>query len=271
MEIFYPPTGKYYQNLRDTTGNAPALLSGGIYTVNSAFWAECAYGYSGADWLDGTAYAVGVFVRNPADAIVYACHTAHTASGALDVTKFGVLTPFAPYVALDQTGKTPIGEVVGLTARDPRVRRGNPSPMSHTVRATGIIPLGIVPRAVWVEFRRRVPVFNSTPWTALETVVAGAVRYSATAGDCYTALAAIAGNSGNAAPEADAAKWALLEFPEVLSAFTIRSAGADLLRSDGQNEKADREQGQAYAELNDGRDIELEGQSLSETVIVQGY
>lgn len=270
-EIFYRASNKYFQALRATTGNAPATLASGVYETNTAYWAECAPGYEGDDWADAVAYAVGAVVRNPVNGRYYACHTAHTSATTLDGTKFGVLTPFAPYVAKEQAGQTPIGEVIRVTERDPAVSRANPGPVRFAVRATGIVPLGCMVPEVWVEFRRRVPIFTSTAWAAASSYAAGATVYSSAAGECYTAQAAITGNASNPRPEADAANWALIEFPEVLAPFVIRATGSDLLRADGQNEKADREQAQAYAEMTDDRDIEMDGQSLSEQVQVTTY
>ena len=273
VEVFFQAAQKYYQTLRATTGNDPATPSAGAYVVNSAYWAECQAGYSGADWATATAYTVGTSVRNPADGRYYACHTAHTSAGAaLDATKFGVLTPFAPYVALDQAGKTPIGEVVRVCAADPDVTPRNPGVIRHTLRRQGIVPLSANPPVrVWVQFRLRKPVFTSQPWQPTDTYAAGAVRYSASGENCYTARAAITGAATNLPPESDATNWALLEFPEILQNFTIRAVGADLLRADGQNEKANAEEGQAYRELGDDRDVEVDGQGISETTQVQTY
>ena len=271
-EVFFQAAQKYYQALRATTGNAPATLSGSDYVVNAAYWAECQTGYSGADWATATAYTVGVQVRNPADGRYYACHTAHTSAGAtLDATKFGVLTPFAAYVALDQVGKTAIGEVIRITASDPDVVPQNPGVIRHTLRRQGIVPLMTNPPVrVWVQFRLRKPVFTSVAWTT-GAYAAGAVAYVANAdgasGECYTALQA----GTNQPPAASPAYWQKLDFPEILQNFVIRAVGADLLRADGQSEKADREQGQAYAELSDDRDVEVDGQGISETTQVQTY
>lgn len=273
VEVFFQAAQKYYQSLRATTGNAPATLSGGDYVVNAAYWAECQTGYSGNDWAAAVVYAMGVQVRNPADGRYYACHTAHTSAGAaLDATKFGVLTPFAAYVALDQPGKTAIGEVVRITAADPDVQPQNPGVIRHTLRRQGIVPLLTAPPVrVWVQFRLRKPIFTSAAWSGATAYAAGAVVYVANAdgasGECYTALQA----STNQSPLTQAAYWSKLEFPEILQNFAIRAVGADLLRADGQNEKATIEEGQAYRELSDDRDVEVDGQGISETTQVQTY
>jgi hypothetical protein len=272
-EVFFSAAQKYYQALRASTGNAPAALTVGIYVVNSAYWAECAIGYSGDDWATALAYAVATVVRNPADGRYYACHTAHTSAGAvLDTTKFGVLTPFAAYVALDQAGQTAIGEVIRITAADPDVQPINPGVIRHTLRRQGIVPLATTPPArVWVQFRLRVPIFTSLAWNNATVYAVGAVAYLANAdgasGECYTAVQ----GSTNQNPLANTAYWSKLEFPAPLQNFVIRATASDLLRADGQNEKANAEQGQAYAELSDDRDVEVDGQGISETTEVQTY
>lgn len=272
-EVFFTPAGKYYQALRATTGNAPANLVAGVYVVDAAFWAESASGYSGNDWVTLTVYAVGDVVRNPADGNYYACHTAHTAGASFSSADFGLLTPFAPYVSRDQAGETPIGEVLRLYARDPGVYRGTAGVIRHTVQQRGIVPLGCCPMpAVWVQFRLRVPVFTNVEWAAATNYAINDVRYSPAAENCYRALNAIVGNPSNPRPEDDAANWKLIEFPEVLADFTMRAAGSDLLKADGQTEKAAREQAQAYAELDSERDVENEGQGISpDSVQVEGY
>ena len=72
-EVYFPPTGKYYQALAPTFGNyaPPATLVNGAYVVNSLFWAESQRCYTGADYVDGTVYALATVVRNPLDGRFY--------------------------------------------------------------------------------------------------------------------------------------------------------------------------------------------------------
>lgn len=267
-EVFFIAAGKYYQALRASTGEVPATLNGTTYEVNADYWAECAGSYSGSDWADATAYAVGDFVRNADDGRFYACHTAHTSSGSFDATKFGVLTPFEPYVGLDQTGKTPIGEVLRITRNNPAVTPDKPGVIAHTVSASGIVPFDSAPPvAVWVNFRRRVPVFTNEVWSAVTAYAADQLVYVPATGECYKALQATTNN----APASSPTYWEKVDFPLVISDFVTRAAGSDVLRSDGNPVKADREQAQAYNELNEERDTQLEGQGISESTEVQTY
>lgn len=267
-EVFYTAAGKYYQALRAATGQVPSTLVGSDYVVNSAYWAESAAGYTGNDWAALTVYAAGAVVRNPVDGRYYACFTAHTSiAGTIDTTKFGVLTPFAPYIGLDQAGQTPIGEVVAIYASDPDVNVSNPGKLRHTVRARGVVPLDSAPAIVWVRFRIRVPVFTATPWSGATAYVAGNLVFVAATEECYRALQA----GTNQAPASSPSYWVKVDFPQVLADFTMRAAAADVMRADGQTEKADREQAQAFNELDDGRTIEIEGQGISDSVAAETY
>lgn len=271
VEVFYTPAGKYYQTLRAATGQAPATLTGAAYLVNSAYWAECSAAYTGADWVTLTVYALATVVRNPADGRYYSCHTAHTASASFDPTKFGVLTPFAAYVGLNQDGQTPIGEVIALYSNDPDVMPNNPGLIRHRMSSRGIVPLGCPPVAVWVNFRLRVPIFTVEEWDGTGNYVVGDKVYSDKAGDCYQAIEDVPASSSNAEPDAVVASWTKMEFPLVLSNFVIRATASDILRADGQNDKADAEQSQAFLELSNDRDIQQDGTTPSPSVQVQTY
>lgn len=266
-ETYFPATGRYYQALRATTGVPPEVLSGTDYVLNADTWALAEPSYSGELWQDGTAYAVGDTVRNPADWRFWRCHTAHTSAGALDDAFFGILTPFEPYVALAQPGETEIGEVLRLCQRDPRIYPQNPGVVRHRMGSKGAIPVGAPLTEVFVEFRRRRPVFDPTAWDENVDYIGDEVRYLASTGECYLALDATSGDDPSDSP----AVWRKLDFPQVLADFTARAAGSDLLRDDGQNQKAAAEENEAYAKLAEARDIELEGQAQSESVQVDGY
>jgi hypothetical protein len=73
QEVFFPPTGQYYQALRGSTGQVPATLTSGSYATNDAYWAIAGGPYSGPDWLDATAYVVGDIRRNPVNGRFYQC------------------------------------------------------------------------------------------------------------------------------------------------------------------------------------------------------
>ena len=266
VEVFYPASGGYYQALRASTGQAPATLSGSAWVVNTAYWAEVAAAYAGDDWATGAVYAVADVVRNPSDGRYYACHTAHTAGGTFDATKFGILTPWRPYVALDQASRTAIGEVLHLFRRDPRVYRGRGGLVLFTVGAEGIVPAEGAPASVWIEFRVRPPRFTSTAYSSSTAYVAGDLVYYATTGECYQALA----STTNHAPT-DTTYWRRQELPYVVSQFVQRAALADGLRCDNQSDRAALEESRAYEFLLRAHDAAFAGQGQFDPASVRTY
>lgn len=234
QEVYHPASRGYYQALQSTTGNAPATLSGTSYTTNLSYWAPVAESYSGADWADATAYAQGDTVRNPADGDWYRCHTAHTSSGSLDATKFGLLTEWTASIAWDATGETEIGLVRGAYLDRPsRVR--SPRRLTVHLGELGVyLPENKV-TSVILSFQIRPPVLTGADFSAGTTYTAGTVVYytSATAGyegDYWKCLAA---TSAGQDPEDTPAKWARQEIPEALRDAIAHAAYSDFLRPAG--------------------------------------
>lgn len=244
-EIYYPPTRQYYQALRSSTGNAPATLSGGVYSTNTEYWAVAAGPYSGNDWADATAYVRGDVVRNPANDRFYQCYTAHTSSGSIDTAKFGILTVFDPYISRTQSWETnEVGEWEGLYLDDPRVTR-NPRRVAFTVDATGahVLPLAdTVPHEVWARFRLPPSGYTGADFDATDTYTAGETMYYASPagtvgfeGDFWECVSTTsAGND----PEDTPAKWSRIEFPEVLQEAVAHLVYADHLRAEELGEDA---------------------------------
>lgn len=265
-EVYFPATQAYYQALKAASGQAPATLTGTGWVLNSAYWAACTSSYSGADWAASTAYAVEAVVRNTSDGRFYACHTAHTSSSTFDATKFGILTPFEAYVALDQTGQTPIGEVLRVTRNDPRVNRRFPGLLAHVLSDKGIVPGPGAPVRVFVEFRRRVPRFTMTAWNSGTAYAVGDLVYSATTGECYEAIQA-----GTNQVVTLAAYWRKQDMPYVLKDYVIRGAFGDALRPEGKHNEADRQDGKALEFLLQAHDAAFAGQGQFDTAAVQTY
>lgn len=172
-ELYFPPDGKYYLCIRAVSAGPttrPAALTGGAWVVNTDYWAVCGASYSGDDWADATAYAVGDVVRSidfsasgaATSGEYFVCHTAHTSSTAFDGTKFGRLIPFEPYIAYAQTGATALGVVRGVYRQNPdlfpRARR-----VAYTLTDDGVmISEPSPPAEVWVRFRARVTEMTGT-------------------------------------------------------------------------------------------------------------
>ena len=282
-EVYDPPSDAYYQALRATTGNAPTTLSGGVWTVNAAYWALCTTNPGApADWLTGTVYAVGAQVRNPADGRAYQCHTAHTAGGSFDATKFGVLTPFRQYIARDQAGQTPIGEVDMVSAYDPRVASGStgrfaaggvpyaaangPGRIDFRMSADGIVPVTTRSR-VWVRFRLPPSVFTLALYNNATTYAVGALVYDKDAtGECYRAIASTTGNAVT-----DPAHWAVVPFPMILAEMVTHGVAADLYRGEGQPAEAAEEDSLALGALARADDEQFASQGQFSTAQARTY
>lgn len=261
QEVYYIAAGDYFQTLRSTTGNAPATLTG-VYVENSAYWARCAQSYSANDWAVGTVFAVGQQSKNPDDGRVYQCFTAHTAAGSsMDLTKFGVLTPFSKYIAYEQTGQTAIDAVKRVTKRDPRVYPRNPFEIPFTTAALGVQVAANAPAEVWVGFRLRPNQFTSTAWSGTTTYGLNGLSYVSATGECYVSLQA--GNL-NQNPVTQTAYWRKVDFPEVLASFVERAAFSDALKDQKQTDRSNNELEAARQELDEAVTRELESQGQYE-------
>lgn len=231
VERYFAGDGEYYQTLvaQSPAAQAPATYSGGTWTENSAYWAKCQASYSGDDWADATAYALADIVRNASNGRYYQCHTAHTSSGSLDTTKFGILTPFIRSLSYTQTGETVIGDIKAIYDAHPeyvlnaqRVGGGRGPDFRH--RGSYAQVLGCA-NLLYVEFRRRPNVFSGAVRADDETYASGVTRYDEATGDYYTSNTSIAaGESPTLAPS----KWDLVEFPEIFAEYVAQSVYAML-------------------------------------------
>lgn len=260
-EVYFPATRTYYQALRATTGNAPATGTAGNYVVNAAYWATAAGPYTGPDWADNTVYAVGAIVRDIVTGLYKQCFIAHTSSGSIDNTKFGILTTFDPYVARDQAWEAlEIGEYLGMYLDDPKVYK-NPRRLPYLVDALGAhVQVGSayngafvgsawwwgtgaggnVPVDVYVRFREPCPIFRGAVFDAAAVYAVGTVIFYANGagafeGDYWECVTITAVGQD---PEDTPAKWSKLLFPLWLQTSVARKAFADYLRYGGQREDA---------------------------------
>lgn len=291
VERYYPPADSYYQALRATTGNAPATDTGGTWAANTAYWAECQISYSGDDWAATTDYTAGITVRNPDDGRFYMCHTAHTSGSTFDATKFGLLTVFERYIDYGQTGQTPIDMVKALHWFDPRTGTERPSDLPFKLTDRGVEPrngglqgaagwyypwngggifgAAFIPTKVWIEFLRPAPVFGATSFVTdgsyfEEDVVVN--DGEGEDGECYKALVDDPGNDLT-----DATKWEKQVCPRRIAEFVKRAAAADLLRPDGQHQKAGAEDSPAFEFLLRAHDKAFAGQAQTSTIKAKTY
>jgi hypothetical protein len=262
-EAFFLPARAYVQCIAAALGtDLPYTLVGGVYTLNSAHWAASANEYGEVDdWITGTSYIVGDQVRNPNDDNQYVCHTSHTAGATFGSANFGILTPWSKTVSRTQTGATVIETLKSAYAKDPRIYPCQ-QPLAATHGPTAILFESDAPSDLWLEFRAPPPQFSAVNWSATEANVAGDIRYRATTGQCYLALA---GSTGSI-PESTPASWSVVQFPLRLVNFVARAAGADLLRDSKQSTRARDAEAAAYGQLASAWDHDQGQQGTEQTV-----
>lgn len=284
QEVWDPASQRYYQALQATTGHAPAVVSNGVWVANAPYWADSVMGYRygvpyglavpapfyGSDWAPNTDYTAGPqqIVRNPSDDRYYQCIVTHTSGSTFDATKWGLLTVFERYVALDQTGQTPIGEVRGVYRNNPRTSPRFPGPLTFLINDKGILPAPMAGVMVWVEFRRRPPVFTLDAYVGATAYAKDALVYRSTTGECYQSLQAA--NSGHT-PESSPTWWQKVDFPDRLAEFVKWAAYGDYLRSSGKTREAAAAEATAYELLSQASDVALASQAQYDRAQVQTY
>ena len=240
VEVFLPTVGVgpfpndngvYYQALQESTGQAPATLTGDSYVENGAYWAASLPAYSADVWQPDTQYGVNndgsglpYQVLNPADGQVYQCIAAHTSGGSFDATQWGQLTPFVRSLDYEQEGKAALGEVRFVWDRNPELYPRTARRQGWRMRNDSLQVLGLA-SVVWVEFRIRPSVYAGAVRSDTIAYAAGDERYDTATGDFWTANAAV--NPGES-PTTTPAKWDRVEFPYFLAEYVAQSAYAQM-------------------------------------------
>jgi hypothetical protein len=244
--VYYPPTGKYYQCLRDdTTAQAPADANG---DVNSAYWVECGLSTDGVeDWETATDYVAGDIVRNIEDDCYYACHTAHTSVGSIDYTKFAEIVDFLRAIPNPQFLRNDIGTVYGVWNKDPR-RFGDAYKIEYQATDSKIVILENV-TSVWLKFRLPPPDLIGDAYSAVAAYDQDEQVYFTGVdgtGDFWTCLKdTTAGQS----PTTHSGKWVKEQIPAMFERFLIHAVTSDAMRSEQSVAMADVEIEAAYDAL----------------------
>lgn len=241
-EVYDAATQQYFQCLRNSVTGAGFSPTDSNGDERSAYWALSASSYSGNNWSSASvSYAVGDKVFYPVDNNYYQCHTAHTSSGTLtpDATgaseRWGVLTPFQRYVDFDQTGETPIGEVLDVTNQDPRVTKRYRGVDADTIGDK----LFILENAtfVYVKFRKRRPSLSGSIFSSTSTYAVGDQVYYTTTGTVGNFYDCIVTTTAGQSPSTTPASWEVAEIPKRFEGFLIWRAYAQVVTGDGQDEK----------------------------------
>jgi len=228
-EVYYPTEKKYYQALKQTSGNAPTTLT---------HWAESKQSYADDPWVAGAAYVVGDIVEYASDGLFYACHTAHTSSGTLvpnatgNNERWGKLTELDKYVAWEQAGKNKIGDVLGVWDEDPRTN--TKAEKENFFQSENGVQIIDGPNIVYIKYRQVVPSLFYNTWTSGTAYSIGdVVRYPATGADfsLYEAQT-VHTATGSDDPSDGTNDWAIINIPRDFRAFLTHAAAADILISD---------------------------------------
>lgn len=196
---YFPPTGNYYQALKASTGQGPALEDPvGTWTTNTAYWALASRALS-ADNYDSTAtYDVGDTVYYPSGNSFHQLHTAASAGTAPTNTSYwGEITALDPCIPWAQEGKLAIDRVIAMSLYDPATYRG-PRPLQWRETNNGVQVLDHTVNSVWLRYALRPPRFQGDVWDATATYSvdseesSGTISVPVTSNSTQLALAGVA-------------------------------------------------------------------------------
>lgn len=253
-EVYHLRSGKYAIALRASTNEEPYDSSG---TLNTAYWAELKFGYSGNDWLSTTTYStLGTIVRYLVDGFYYALHTAASvATVPTNTTYWGRLISFDPYILHAQTGQTVIETPFNVWRENPDAVTGGGGELPFTESRNGVQVLASpLPAEVWLEFRGAPPQLTGATLDLTATYAVDEQVYFATttngafASDFYTVATA---TSAAQTPATHASKFSVVEIPARFRTALIHFSAAHWLRAQGatRRDDADREESMAFSAL----------------------
>jgi len=234
----------------------PASSTG---TTSVGWWYPCQASYSGTTWTLATAFAAGGVAYYAVNDTFYACHTASTGNLPTDTAYFGALTVFDKYVGYAQTGFTAIGDVRDVYTKNPLVNKTYAT-SNWTLTQNGVqVPNG--PAVVWLEYRTRFAPLIGGDWASGSAYAVGdqVLFTSGSVKNFYTcAVVTTAGQS----PTTHPASWTILEIPYLFQPYMVHGAFADVLRMDGQMDKAAQQErlAEQYLEIEAAKLFNLQPQ-----------
>jgi hypothetical protein len=148
------------------------------------------------------------------------------------------------YVDWFQTGKTSIGACFDAYTLNPYEDvRAVKVPFITCARGLAFVSAE-TPASVWISFRVPYPGLGMFDWSITETYSSGdAVIFG---DDTFHSL--VDDNLGNE-PDSSPDSWLIFQIPYVLGRFVQQASFSDSLVTNGQNEKAQNEEGKAYSYL----------------------
>ena len=225
-----------------------------------------------ADYRTDVTYGATALIWDPVGREYYESaqdgNTGHALTDAAWWTLHKILVPAESVIALEQPGKTKIGEVAAVyptqldalrdvsTGRgrrlDTMLGQGGITVLGNIVPATtcgypGMISLGLpeVRKTVWVWFRKQFPRFSAQLYAGGSNYPEGyVVLWPVTSdeqqgGECYMTRQDAAGNWF----------WDKQDFPAIMEQFVLMLTMADLLRGEMQMERAAELDAQAQEEI----------------------
>lgn len=228
-------------------------------TTSVGWWHPCQASYSGTTWTLATAFAAGDVAYYAVNDTFYACHTASTGNLPTNTSYFGALTVFDKYVGYAQTGFTAIGDVRDVYTKNPLVNKTYAT-ANWTLTQNGVqVPNG--PNVVWLEYRTRYAPLVGSDWASGSAYAVGdqVLFTSGSVKNFYTcAVVTTAGQS----PTTHPASWTILEIPYLFQPYMVHGAFADVLRMDGQMDKAAQQErlAEQYLEIEAAKLFNLQPQ-----------
>lgn len=218
-------------------------------------------------WDSTATYQIGDEVFYDGDSNYYTALTVSTGQQPdISTTDWELTSDLDKYVPWDLAGCTPIDAVKSVACRNPRKTR-YPGYLTHEPSERGVQLTDLAPAQVWLEFRTRPPKFSATAWDGAATYAAGDVVYLEDMGECYLALQ----ESTNEDPATETDYWTKQDLPEILASFVALAVYSDLLRDEGQQAKANTEEGRAYGQLAQTEETVFEQQGNITRAQVRAY
>lgn len=243
--VYWPWTRAYYQCLAPATNQPPVIQVSGSWTVNYAYWCLAQGDFSGLSMYDpAQSYTLGSQITWGDTQLPYqALQAAPAGTNPGNTAYWGLLVPFLRNIDYAQAWEdNVITEVRKIYDLHPWIRpEACQVPFIKTNQ--GLICRGSAP-IVWVEFRLQAPRWAGPIYNNALSYAAGNQAYfnNGSSSDFYQANTQTApGQSPISAPSV----WTLVGFPYVFRECAAQAAYADMLRIDGQQDKAGPELAEA--------------------------